>query len=117
VEYLQPKLVAVMNPSPPPTPKPAGGKGAVSVAAAAAKEAAREAAADASAAMKTGRIERGGRGIVAVSHSADGGGVDGGGQGGKKRGRLVLDVDEEEELSVGGWRIAQVGLDGVLMGS
>ena len=128
VEYLQPKLAVVENEdgrmhSPPTTeglpPAPIRLRGRwgaeikkrMAEAAAAAKdlgvqaaeEAAREAAAEAAAAMKAGRIARGGAfsgaGTVAEGSGADSTEV------GKKRGKMV--AEEDDELSVGGWRIAQ----------
>ena len=132
VEYLVPKLDPVENPSPIQSPKAAGGRApfrdaheklVAITAAAAAAAAAKEAAADAAAAMKMGRIANQSGAHSIRRHTSAGGGVATGGQGteiggldaagaevGKKRGRLVPLADDEEELSVGGWRIAQVSL-------
>jgi hypothetical protein len=135
VEYLVPKLDPVENPSPIQSPKAAGGRApfrdaheklVAITAAAAAAAAAKEAAADAAAAMKMGRIanQSGAHSIRRHTSAGAAGGVAAGGQGteiggldaagaevGKKRGRLVPLADDEEELSVGGWRIAQVSLN------
>ena len=97
VEFLQPKLTVVeTSPSPPPTPKPARVRGAAATTSHGVQ----------ATPTKGGRSNRGAAASGAAGLEIGSG--DGPGEVGKRKITSAVDEDDDTELSVGGWRIAQV---------